>query len=59
MEVMTDIFLWGGGSKVTAGGDCSHEIKRLAPWKKTMTNLDGIVRSRDIILLQRSVQSKL
>ena len=30
------------GSKITADGDCSHEIKMLAPWKKTLTNLDRI-----------------
>ena len=37
------------GSKITADGDCSHEIKTLAPWKKSMTNLDSILKSRDII----------
>ena len=46
---MTDfIFL---GSKVTADGDCSHEIKRqLLPRRKDMTNLDSILKSRDITL---------
>ena len=46
METMTDfIFL---GSKVTAGGDCSHEIKRcLLLRRKDMTNLDSILNSRD------------
>ena len=39
------------GSKITAGGDCSHEIKRrLLLGKKAMTNLDSILKSRDIIL---------
>ena len=39
------------GSKITADGDCSHEIKRrLVPWKKVMTNLDSIFKSRDITL---------
>ena len=39
-------------SKISADGDCSHEIKKtLAPWKKTMTKLDSILESRDIILL--------
>ena len=39
-------------SKITVDGDCSHEIKKkLAPWKKAMTNLDSILKSRDIILL--------
>ena len=46
---MTDfIFL---GSKITAGGDCSHEIKRcLLLGRKAMTNLDSILKSRDITL---------
>ena len=40
-----------GGSKVTADGDCSHEIKRhLLPGRKVMTNLDSIFKSRDITL---------
>ena len=49
METVTDfIFL---GSKVTAGGDCSHEIKRyLFLGRKAMTNLDSILKSRDIAL---------
>ena len=49
METMTDfIFL---GSKITADGDCSHEIKRrLLLVRKAMTNLDGIFKSRDITL---------
>ena len=52
METVTDfIFL---GSKITADGDCSREIKKtLAPWKKgrkNMTNLDSILKSRDITL---------
>jgi len=39
------------GSKITADGDCSHEIKRhLLPGKKVMTNLDSILKSRDITL---------
>ena len=42
---------WGGGSKITADGDCSHEIKRhLLLARKVMTNLDGILKSRDIDL---------
>ena len=49
METVTD-FVWGG-SKVTADGDCSHEIKRHLPLgRKVMTNLDSIVKSRDITL---------
>ena len=49
METVTDfIFL---GSKITADGDCSHEIKRwLFLGRKAMTNLDSILRSRDITL---------
>ena len=49
METVTDfIFL---GSKIAADGDCSHEIKRrLLLGRKTMTNLDSILKSRDIIL---------
>ena len=40
-----------GGSKITADGDCSHEIKRhLLPGRKAMTNLDSILKSRDITL---------
>ena len=40
-----------GGSKITAGGDCSYEIKRhLLPGRKAMTNLDSILKSRDITL---------
>ena len=47
METVADfIFL---GSKITAGGDCSHEIKRLLG-RKVMTNLDSILKSRDIPL---------
>ena len=50
METVTDfIFL---GSKITADGDCSHEIKRcLLLGRKAMTNLDSILKSRDITLL--------
>ena len=42
---------WGGASKITADGDCSHEIKRhLLHGRKVMTNLDSILKSRDITL---------
>ena len=46
------LFLWGsGGSKITADGNCSHEIKRhLLLGRKVMTNLDSILKSRDITL---------
>ena len=54
VETMADfIFL---GSKITADGDCSHEIKRrLLLGRKAMTNLDSILKSRDILSQQRSV----
>ena len=54
VETVSDfIFL---GSKITADGDCSHEIKRhLLLGRKVMTNLDSIVKSRDIICQQRSI----
>ena len=49
METVRDFIL--GGSKITADGDCSHEIKRcLLLGRKAMTNLDSILKSRDIIL---------
>ena len=49
METVTDFIL--GGSKITADGDCSHEIKRrLLLGRKAMTNLDSILESRDITL---------
>ena len=51
METVTDFI--SGGSKITADGDCSHEIKMLAPWKKAMINLDSILKSRDITLPTR------
>ena len=44
-------FIWGGGFKITADGDCSHEIKRhLLLGRKVMTNLDSRLKSRDITL---------
>ena len=49
METVTDFIL--GGSKISADGGCSHEIKRcLLLGKKVMTNLDSILKSRDITL---------
>ena len=52
METVRDfIFL---GSKITADGDCSHEIKRhLLLGRKAMTNLDGVLKSRDIMFLTK------
>ena len=49
METVTDFIFWG--SKITADGDCSHEIKRrLLLGRKVMTNLDSIMKNRDITL---------
>ena len=49
VETVSDFIL--GGSEITADGDCSHEIKRcLLLGRKVMTNLDGILKSRDITL---------
>ena len=49
VETVRDFIL--GGSKITADGDCSHEIKRcLLLGRKAMTNLDNILKSRDITL---------
>ena len=57
MEIVTDfIFL---GSKITAGSDCSHEIKRhLLLGRQAMKNLDSILKSRDIILLTKILFSQ-
>ena len=53
-ETVTDLFLLG--SKITSDGECSHEIKRhLLLGRKIMTNLDSILKSRDIFCQQRSV----
>ena len=52
VETVTDFIF--GGSKITADGDCSHEIKRrLLLGRKIMTNLDSILKSRDITLLTK------
>ena len=54
MESVTDFVFWG--SQIMADGDCSHEIKRcLLLERKAMTNLDNILKSREIICLQRSI----
>ena len=54
VETVTGFIL--GGSKITADGDCSHEIKRrLFLGRKVMTDLDGTLKSRDITLPTRSV----
>ena len=52
METVTDFIL--GGSKITADGDCRHEIKRcLLLGRKAMTNLDNMLKSRDITLAKK------
>ena len=51
METVTDFIF--GGSKITADGDCSHEIKHLFLGRKAMTNLDSILKSRNITLLTK------
>ena len=52
MEIVTDFIF--GGSKITADGDCSHEIKRrLLLGRKALTNLDSILKSRHITLLTK------
>ena len=52
VETVTDIIVLG--SKITADGDCSHEIKRhLLLGRKAMTNLDSILKSRDITLTKK------
>ena len=52
VETVTEFIL--GGSKIPADGDCSHEIKRhLLLGRNAMTNLDSILKSRDIILLTK------
>ena len=57
VETMSDLIF--GGSKITADGDCSHEIKRrLFLGRKVMTNLDSIFKSRDITLLTKVLLAK-
>ena len=54
VETVSDFIL--GGSKITADGDCSHEIKRcLLLGRKVMTNLDSILKSKDITLPKTSI----
>ena len=53
MEIVRDYF---GGSKITADGDCSHEIKRrLLLGRKAMTNLDSILKAETLLYQQRSI----
>ena len=54
MEAVTDFAFWG--SKITADGDCSHEIKRhLLLGRKAMTNLDSVLKSRDTTCPAKSI----
>ena len=54
VETVSDFIFWG--SKITADGDCNHEIKRrLLLGRKVMTNLDSILKSRDITLLTKAM----
>ena len=54
METMTDFIFWG--SKITADGDCSHEIKRhLLLGRKVMTNLDSILKAEALLYQQSSI----
>ena len=58
--VETESYFILGGSKITADGDCSHEIKRrMLLGGKVMTNLDSILKSRDITLPAKVCQSRL
>ena len=57
VETVSDFIL--GGSKITADGDCSHEIKRyLLLGRKAITNLDSILKSKDITLLKKGCLAK-
>ena len=58
VETVSDFIFWG--SKITADGDCSHEINRyLLLGRKVMTNLDSTFKTRDIICQQKSIWSRL
>ena len=54
MEIVTDFIFWG--SKITADGDCSHEIKRYLHFgRKAMTNLDSVLKTETSLCQQRSI----
>ena len=57
MQTVTDFIFWrGGGSKISADGSCSHEIKRhLFLGRKAITNLDSILKSETLLCQQRSI----
>ena len=57
VETMSDFIFWG--SKITADGDCSHEIRRrLLLGRKVMTNLDSVLKSRDITFVNKGPSSQ-
>ena len=54
VETVSDLIFWA--SKITADDDCSHEIKRcFLPGRKAMTNPDSILKSKDLLCLQKSI----
>ena len=56
VEAVTEILFWGGASKIIGDGDCSHEVKKcLLLGRKAVTNLDSVLKSRDITLLTNKV----
>ena len=58
METVSDFIFWG--SKITADGDCSHEMKRrLLLGRKVMTNLDSILKAEILLCQQKSISSRL
>ena len=58
VETVSDFIVWG--SKITANGDCSHEIKRhLLLGRKVVTNLDRILKTETLLCQQRSIKSRL
>ena len=58
VETVSDFIFWG--SKITADGDCSHQIERcLLLGRKVMTNLDSILKAETLLCQQRSIQSRL
>ena len=57
MEMVTDFISLG--SKITADGKRSHKIKTFLFWKKAMTNIDSMLKSRDILWQQRSISSQI
>ena len=56
MQTVTDFIL--GGSKITADGDCSHEIKTLAPWKKTYAQPRHLIKKAETLLSNKPPYSQ-